>query len=309
MSRSRSRMRQGETGRSSARGLREYTDPSRLDQCRDEGAGLGHQFCHPPGIQANGSGSRFLRSWFGLLARALLVHTAVHPDGQPDPLLGHGCIVESIDDVLLCEEHTVTVVFQGDILPSRIVQLPIPWPSTVTIPGKVQITWTVAALAPVDPLHPGDYTCCCLEETFYPQANRYEFRPPKDAQGKPRRLDMEIDAEVINGLLASGWKKAEWPLSESGNEYRDEEQRRKLDCKWESIVRRTKSKFANKILSPFMTLHAIGRNGAGGRFDYAVVVTLRADRFGGDLYSEIRTQYPALAPIRLRTEAETRIQI
>jgi hypothetical protein len=244
-----------------------------------------------------------------LLSRALLVHTADHPDKEPNVLLGHGCIAESINDVLLCDDGTVTVVFQGDILPSRIVQLPIPWPSSVTIPGKVQITWTVAALSPVDPMHPGDYTSCCLEETFYPHAGRYEFRPPKELNAKAKRLHLEADAAEIATLLAQSWKKADWPLSESGNEYRDEEQRRKLDCKWDSIVRRTKSKFADKIHSPFMTLHAIGRNGGRDRFDYAVVVTLRASKFDGDLYTAIRTEYPALAPIRLRTEAETRIQI
>ncbi len=196
-----------------------------------------------------------------LLARALIVHTATHPDTQPDALLGHGCIVESVDDLLLCEDRAVTVVFQGDILPTRIVQLPIPWPSSIVIPGKIQITWTVAALAPVDPMHPGDYTSCCLEETFYPQANRYQFRPPKNSKDTPKSLDVGINSAEIKQLRAKGWTKAEWPLSESGNEYRDEEQRRKLDCKWESIVRRTKSKYANKIHSPFMTLHAIGRNG------------------------------------------------
>lgn len=116
------------------------------------------------------------------------------------------------------------------------------------------------------------------------------------------------NAADITELLKKGWKQAGWPETDSGNVYVDEQDRR-LDCKWESIVRRTKSKLAKSVDSPLMTLHAIGRNGAHERFDYVVLVTLHAPKFVGDLYTEIRQEYPALAPIRLRTEAETRIQI
>jgi len=58
-----------------------------------------------------------------------------------------------------------------------------------------------------------------------------------------------------------------------------------------------------------MTIHAIGRNGAVERFDYMVVVTMRASSYVGDLYSDIRSRFPALSPIRMRTEAEIRVQI
>lgn len=248
-----------------------------------------------------------------LLGRALLVHSAEYPGAvlqrkTSDIFLGHGCIAEAIDDVLLCEDRSVTVVFQGDILPARMAKLPFPWPNKVEIPGTVYVHWTVAALAPVDPMHPGDYTSCCIEETFYPNANKYEFRPPKGSKAKNKRLHLIDDSSEVKKLLTSNWQQAAWPLSESGNTYQDEEERR-LDCKWESIVRRSKSKRADKVESPMMTLHAIGRNGAHERFDYVVIVTLRAPKFAGDLYTEIRQEYPALAPIRLRTEAETRIQI
>jgi len=63
------------------------------------------------------------------------------------------------------------------------------------------------------------------------------------------------------------------------------------------------------VVEPFLTLQAIGRNGARDPFDYVVVVTVRAEKYEGDIYTAIRNEYPALAPIRLRTEAETRVQI
>lgn len=273
----------------------------------------GTSFASPLASRLNAQAIASFDRSTALLGRALLVHAAEFP-GKPkevkksDSFLGHGCLPETIDDVLLCEDDSVTVVFQGDILPGRMARLPIPWPSKVKIPGMIDIHWTVAALAPVDPMHPGDYTSCCLEETFYPNAQKYEFRPPKGQKGKVKRLHLVDNHSEIDKLLKSNWKQSAWPLSESGNTYQDEEERR-LDCKWESIVRRSKSKRAEKVESPLMTLHAIGRNGAHERFDYVVIATLRAPKFDGDLYTEVRQEYPALAPIRLRTEAETRIRI
>jgi hypothetical protein len=86
-------------------------------------------------------------------------------------------------------------------------------------------------------------------------------------------------------------------------------QRRALDCKWEPIVRRDKSKFATGLFEPSLILHGIGRHGIGDRFGYVAVVTVRAPKFKGDLYAAVRTQYPALAPIRVKTEAEIRVAI
>lgn len=272
----------------------------------------GTSFAAPIAARMNAQAIQSFERSTALLGRTLLVHASELPGKRVDAkksdlLLGHGCLPETIDDVLLCDDDSVTVVFQGDILPGRMAKLPIPWPNK-SIPGKIQIHWTVAALAPIDPMHPGDYTSCCLEETFYPHAKRYKFRPPRGAPGKEKVLHLVDDATEIATLLAKDWKQAGWPETDSGNVYLDEHERR-LDCKWESIVRRTKSKYAKSVDSPLMTLHAIGRNGASERFDYVVLVTLRAPKFDGDLYTEIRQKFPALTPIRLRTEAETRIQI
>lgn len=247
-----------------------------------------------------------------LLGRALVIHTANHPDSTVDNLIGHGRIQQSVEDILLCGEDSVTVVFQGAIYPKRIVQLPIPWPSTEVVSGKVDIAWTIAALAGINPAHPGDYTSCCLDDTFYTNANKYVFKTPKDHPGKARTrtLHLNKDSQEVQDLLESGWIQNNLPVTTSGNQYRDEESRRMIDCKWESVVRREKTGLTGKsIEKPFLSLHAIGRNGASDQFEYAVAVTLRARSFNGDLYAAIRQDFPALAPIRLRTEAETRVQI
>jgi hypothetical protein len=269
----------------------------------------GTSFATPIATRLGAQASECFERSSALLARALMIHTAEHPSNLPDNLLGHGCVPQTIDDMLFCDERSVTVVFQGDILPEKIVSLPIPWPSGKVIPGKVLVTWTIAALPPIDLNHPSDYTSCCLEETLYPNSRKFTFTPDKSVGGKPKTLHLDDDASEIKTLLAQSWKKSSFPVTESGNKYKDEETLRAIDCKWEPVVRRAVSKFAKNFFDPFMTVHAIGRNGATDRFDYAVIVTLRAEQFDGDLYAEIRNKYPALAPIRLRTEAEIRVQI
>ena len=136
----------------------------------------------------------------------------------------------------------------------------------------------------------------------------YSVAPGKGQKGSSKRLHTTSDAAEITRLLSQGWKKSAYPVSESGNDYRDEKARR-LDCKWEPLVRRSISKVAKNLNDPFLTLRAIARNQARDRFEYVAVVTLQARKFDGDLYQVIRERYPALAPIRLRTEAETRVQI
>lgn len=269
----------------------------------------GTSFSAPVAARLGGQACETFERSSALLSRALLIHTAVHPAGDPDHLLGHGCVAQSIDDILHCDEQSVTVVFQGSILPTKIIRLPIPWPVKDDVPGSVQITWTVAGLPPTSPIHTGDYTSCCLEETFYPHSRKFRFSPPKGVKARERNLHLDDDAATVAELLGQEWKQSSYPLTESGNQYRTESEKRAIDCKWEPIVRRTSSKHARSLHEPFMTIHAIGRNGAKERFDYAVIVTLRAKSYAGDLYSEIRTLYSALSPIRVRTEAEIRVQI
>ncbi len=269
----------------------------------------GTSFSAPVAARLGGQACETFERSSALLSRALLIHTAIHPAGDPDHLLGHGCVPKSIDDILHCDEQSVTVVFQGSILPTKIIRLPIPWPEKEDKSGSVQVTWTVAGLPPTSPIHPGDYTSCCLEDTFYPHSRRYRFTPPKGVKARERSLHLDEDAATVSQLLGQEWKQASYPLTESGNQYRTESEKRAIDCKWEPIVRRTCSKYARSLHEPFMTIHAIGRNGATERFDYAVVVTLRAKSYAGDLYSDIRTIYSALSPIRVRTEAEIRVQI
>lgn len=149
----------------------------------------------------------------------------------------------------------------------------------------------------------------CIEDTFYPNSQIFTYTPKRDALGgKPRRLHIVEDAAEIRTLLAGGWKKSALPVSESGNQYPSESERR-VRYKWEAIVRHSKSKLATSLHGPFLVLHAIPRHGATNRLEYAAIVTISAPKFSGDLYDAVIRRFTALQPVRVRTEAELRVQI
>jgi len=244
-----------------------------------------------------------------LLARALLIHTARHPEGDPDHLLGHGIVGPTMDDILYCNRNEVTIIFQGDLIPTKMVRLPVMLPTGINITGNVEIRWTIAGLPPVSPIHPSDYTACCIEDTFYPNDQVFAFSLlDKNGKRQVKRLHLKDDDAEIKRLLANGWEKSHMPTTQSGNEYPTEQERRS-SYKWEPIVRRAVSKRASSLYQPFLVLHAIPRNSGTARLDYAAIVTISAPKCADDLYSAVLRRYPVLQPIRLRTEAELRVRI
>jgi len=177
--------------------------------------------------------------------------------------------------------------------------------------GSTSIIWTIASLCPTERAHPGDYTSCCIEDTFYPNSNVFNFflEPKKSGDTrKTKRLHLRDDKAEI-AALGAAWARPQFPATKSGNRYPTEHDKRAMEYKWDTIVRRRISMRGDSIEQPFIVLHALGRHNQVNRFDYAATVTINAPKFKGDLFSEIVTRYPVLQPIRLRTEAEIRVKL
>ena len=224
----------------------------------------GTSFAAPLVAAMAGQALGMLERGTALLTRALLLHRAEHPDGEPDHLLGHGLLPRSIDEVLRCGEKEVSIIFQGAIMPKRTKKLRLLLPPDVVTTGNVELAWTVACLPPVSPNHPSDYTALCIEDTFYPNEKVFVFSK-RFPNGKTKAVKRHIqdDASEIEELISQGWKQSNFPATDSGNEYQTETERRAF-CKWEPLVRRVKVKQAKSLHEPFLTLHAIPRNGATG---------------------------------------------
>ncbi|WP_081887815.1 S8 family peptidase [Verrucomicrobium sp. BvORR034] len=269
----------------------------------------GTSFASPQVASLAGQANGYIDRSSPLLARALVVHTATHTKSKPDERLGYGAIASNFDELVRCDANHVTIVFQKSLAPKEFVKLPIMLPAGLVTVGTATIAWTIACLPSVNALHPSDYTSACIEDTFYPNSQIHRISPPKGA-GRLREkiLHLGNDADELNKLRDEGWTVSELPVTYSPK-YRTEAQKRAVEQKWEPLVKRVVEMPADSLATPFLVLHAIPRKESTGRLEFAAAVSITVPEFQGDLYDTILRTNPALQPVRLRSEAELRIQI
>ena len=99
----------------------------------------GTSFASPIVAALGGQVAESFERGTALLARALLIHSAEHPNDEPDNFLGHGIVPANLDGLLRCEEKAVTVIYQGDIAAKKMVKLRILLPPNVVTNGKVAV--------------------------------------------------------------------------------------------------------------------------------------------------------------------------
>lgn len=232
-----------------------------------------------PSVLRLGAG---VRAHFGdnlsiLAIRALLIHTA-EPANYPAEDVGRGRVARSVQDIVLCDDDTVRVVYQGDIVPTRYIRAPIPMPSE-TIPGKVTITATLCYPTGVDPHHPGNYTRAGLEPTF---------RPHDQKRKDPSQI--YADSKSFFGKTQSGLM---------------EDELRRDAWKWENCLHTRVSFMGKTLRNPVLDIHYNARLGGRNflpetKLPYALVVSVHARNLG-DLYDKIVRKYArqleALRPV------------
>ncbi|MER9445188.1 S8 family peptidase [Mesorhizobium sp. M0340] len=232
-----------------------------------------------PSVLRLGAG---LRAHFGdtlsmLAIRALLVHTT-EPSDQPCEEVGRGRVARSVEDIVLCDDDTVRVVYQGTIAPTRYIRAPIPIPSEI-IPGKVTITATLCYPTGVDPHHPSNYTRAGLEPTFRPH-------------DKKRKKTKQVHAN----------SKSFFGKSQSGL---FEDELRRDAWKWENCLHTRVSFKGDTLRNPVLDIHYNARQGGRNfapkeELPYALVITVHAKNLG-DLYDKVVRKYAqqleALRPV------------
>ena len=222
-----------------------------------------------PSVLRLGAG---LRAHFGdslsiLAIRALLVHTTEACEYACEEV-GRGRVARSVQDIVLCDDDTVRVVYQGSIAPTRYIRAPLPVPSG-TIPGKVTITATLCYPTGVDPHHPGNYTRAGLEPTF---------RPHDQKRKDPKQI--HADSKGLFGKTQSGLM---------------EDELRRDAWKWENCLHTSVSFMGKSLRNPVLDIHynarQDGRNFAPEEdLPYALVVSVHAKHLG-DLYDKIVRKY------------------
>ena len=223
-----------------------------------------------------------VRAHFGdnlsmLAIRALLVHTTEPGDFACEDV-GRGRVARSVQDIVLCGDDTIRVVYQGEIAPKRYIRAPIPVPSGA-IPGKVTITATLCYPTGVDPHHPDNYTRAGLEPTF---------RPHDQKRKDPKKIHADSKTffgKAQNGLMEDELRRDAW--------------------KWENCLHTSVTFMGKTLRNPVLDIHYNARLGGRNfapeeKLPYALVVSVHAKNLG-NLYDQVIRKYAgqleALRPV------------
>lgn len=210
-----------------------------------------------------------------LTIKALLIHTA-ESNKLPFYEVGRGRVARALEDILLCDDDTVRLVYQGIISPTRYVRAPIPFPNEL-ISGKVKITATLCYNTITDPHHPGNYTRAGLEVSF---------RPHDQKRSKSEQL--HPDTKGFFGKAQTG-------LSE--------EELRRDALKWENCLHAQVGFQGSSLRNPVFDIHynsrLEGRNfNPSNELNYSLVVTVQSKSVA-DLYDKVVRRYSTqIEPLR-----------
>lgn len=239
-----------------------------------------------------------------LSARALLIHSAMHPENVDDEI-GYGFLDKNVDEILGCNENKVSIVYTASLNPTAIAKLLIPVPMNPNLQGDISLSWTIATLSKANALHAEDYTESAIEHTFYPHSKKFSL----SKKGQSKTLHLENDADQIAELLKDGWQLSLQPVSSSPTQYQTELARRG-ELKWDTVVKNWKRMRSSSLEQPFLLLHGMGRNSSSfDRMDYAVVITIHAPKYAGNLYEDILNEYKVLQPVSIRTRSQLLLRV
>ena len=246
-----------------------------------------------------------------LLARALLVHTAKHPDNKADKYMGHGIANPDVDDILSCANSEVTTIYQAKIMPKSSIKLELPYITGLDYNGKVRITWTIALATDIEPQNTEDYTSTCIEDTFYPNVNKFGFYKITNGKKRKRTINIETQREEYNKLIQDGWiiEKTPNAYSDFDNKYKPESER-KRNFKWDTIIKRTTEIKYSNLNNPYIVLHAMDRGKEINDYvKYAVVASLDYEDCKEDVYDLTLREYNKLEISEIKNVNEILIRI
>ena len=223
-----------------------------------------------------------LRAHFGplldaLAIKALLIHCAEPGEGHAAEI-GRGRLARNLDDLVLCADDTVRVVYRGAITPAKYIRAPLPMPNAI-LKGRVKVHATLCYACEIDPHHPGNYTRSGLEATFRPH-----FRKRKTP------AQTHADSRSFFGKAQRGMT---------------EEELRADAWKWENCQHASHVFNATSLLEPVFDIHYNSRREGHNhkpttKLPYALIITIQASHMA-DLYNQVvrryATQLEALRPI------------
>ncbi len=241
------------------------------------------------------------------LAKSLLILSTKTYVDSPKIESGFGFFNSSEEEVLNCTgTNEVVIVYKGEIKPGKYVKLDIPLPK-ITNKGTIEITSVLSMASSVSSLDSDFYTNNSIEDFFYPNSNKYSFT--KEHVKKVEKLHLIKDEEKIKELILLGYKKSDFPQTDS-NKFKKPEQERRKDFVWDTVTKRQHNKRTDSIESPFFILHGQGRTEKhSDNIKYALAVKIKIKNYDGLLYDDIRNKFPVLTPLKLRNSVNIEIKL
>ena len=219
---------------------------------------------------AAGMNAHFGPNLSTLAIRALLIHTT-EPSEYPCVDVGRGRVSRSVQDIAMCDNDTIRVVYQGEVTPARYIRALIPVPNEA-IQGKVSITATLCYATEVDPNHPGNYTRAGLEVVFRPHDQKRKEANQVHANTR------SFFGSANRGLIEAKLRRDAW--------------------KWENCLHGTVAFQGRSLRNPAFDVHYNARL-EGRKFapdkklSYTLVVSVKAKNVS-DLYDKIIRKYATL---------------
>lgn len=228
----------------------------------------GTSFSSPHTLRiATGVRADFGASLEALATRTLLIHSA-EEGSEPQSDIGWGKVRDAVDDIVICGNGQVRVVYQGELTASKYLRAEIPLPDD-DLRGMVSLRATCCYSTEIDSAHPGNYTRSGLEIFFRPNAEAVEE----------------------NALHA----KSESFFSQSRLYEPTEDMLRTDAHKWETCLHGAVRKRASSLRRPCFDIHYLSRDEGNvdrhvTKIKYALIITVEAPRHR-DLYDMIVRKY------------------
>lgn len=227
---------------------------------------MGTSFSAPTALRlAAGIRSHFGPTLTPLSIKALLINKSTN-ENHPQSEVGWGRIVDNIEDIVICDDNTATVVYQDYLDSKQYIRASLPIPNTIT--GTVTITATICYTTEIDPQDVSSYTMSGIEVTFRPNDTKYN-----EGANQPK-------------TDPSFFSKSKIFTTES--ELRDDFH------KWETVIHKSGNKRASSLSNPVFELHYHARECCADikrklKIPYSMVITIKGN--DNELYEKVHRHY------------------
>lgn len=228
----------------------------------------GTSFAAPTALRtAIGLRAHFGKNLTPLAIKALLLHSC-EDGGHDKAQVGWGRIPVDVDDIVLTDQYTAHIVYQGELRPASWVRIPVPVPNDAML-GMVGLAATFCFATPTDPQDPLNYTRSGLEVRFRPHDQK-------------RKVPSQLHPDTSSFFQAK-------------DVFVDEGDLRADAHKWETTIHKRRSMRATGLRNPVFDVHYSARIGgrnalAADKIPYALVVTVSSKKTRG-LYDKILQRY------------------